>query len=95
MPLTRAAIPAVQDTLKGIVRFVMKDGAKRVNVVVSNAALDDLDYVSHRDCSYFHRFKEHRPHFEAIASRKYDKGYVEIDGTVCIKTMDLPLVSSD
>jgi len=95
MPLTRAAIPAVQDPRKGIVRFVMKDGAKRIDVVVSNAALDDLDYVSRADCSYFHRFKEHRLHFEAIASRKYDKGYVEIDGTVCIKTMDLPLVSSD
>jgi hypothetical protein len=95
MPLTRAAIPAVQDPRKGIVRFVMKDGAKRIDVVVSNAALDDLDYVSRADCSYFHRFKEHRLHFEAIASRKYDKGYVEIDGTVCIKTMDLPLISSD
>jgi hypothetical protein len=95
MPLTRAAIPAVQDPRKGIVRFVMKDGAKRIDVVVSNAALDDLDYVSRADCSYFHRFKEHRLHFEAIASRKYDKGYVEVDGTVCIKTMDLPLVSSD
>jgi hypothetical protein len=95
MPLTRAAIPAVQDPRKGIVRFVMKDGAKRIDVVVSNAALDDLDYVSRADCSYFHRFKEHRLHFEAIASRKYDKGYVEVDGTVCIKTMDLPLISSD
>jgi hypothetical protein len=95
MPLTRAAIPAVQDTYKGIVRFVMRDGAKRVNVVVSNAALDDLDYVARADCSYFHRFKEHRLHFETIASHKYDKGYIEVDGTVCIKSMDLPLIGSD
>lgn len=95
MPLTRAAIPAVQDTTRGIVRFVMKDGGRRVDVVVSNAALDDFDYASPDQCSYFHRFKEHRMHFEIIASQKYDKGYVELDGTVCIKANDLPFVGSD
>ena len=95
MPLTRAALPAVQDTTRGIVRFVMRDGGKRVNIVVSNAALDDMDYATPDECSYFHRFKEHRPKFEAIASRKYDKGYVELDGTVNIKTNDLPFVATD
>jgi hypothetical protein len=73
----------------------MRDGGKRVDVVVSNAALDDLDYASREDCSYFPRFQEHRLHFEAIASQKYDKGYVELDGSVCIKTTDLPFVCSD
>jgi hypothetical protein len=73
----------------------MKDGSKRVDIVVSNAALDDLDYVSPEECSYFHRFKAHRQHFETIASQKYDKGYVELDGSVCIKTTDLPFVCSD
>jgi hypothetical protein len=95
MPLTRAAIPAVQDTSRGIVRFVMRDGGKRVEVLVSNAALDDIDNVSTDECSYFHRFKEHRRSFEHIASQKYDKGYVELDGTVRIKGIDLPLVCSD
>ena len=95
MPLTRAAIPAVQDTSRGIVRFVMRDGGKRVEVLVSNAALDDIDNVSTDECSYFHRFKEHRRSFEYIASQKYDKGYVELDGTVRIKGIDLPLISSD
>src|SRR5262245_45442266 len=66
MPLTRAAIPAVQDSTRGIVRFVMKDGGRRVDVVVSNAALDDFDYASPDQCSYFHRFKEHRMQFEII-----------------------------
>ena len=95
MPLTRAAIPAVQDTYRGIVRFVMRDGGKRVEVLVSNAALDDIDNVSTDEGSYFHRFKEHRRSFEYIASEKYDKGYVELDGTVRIKGIDLPLISSD
>lgn len=95
MALIRAAIPAVQDPMRGVIRFVMKDGGKRVNIVVSNAALDDLDYVSPDEASYFHRFKVHRLHFETIARQKYDKGYVELDGTVCIKANDLPFVSSD
>jgi hypothetical protein len=77
------------------VRFIMRDGIKRVEVLVSTNALDDLDYVSRDDCSYFHRFKENRQRFEHIASQKYDKGYVEVDGTVCIRAMDLPLVSAD
>ena len=95
MPLTRAAIPAVQDTTRGVVRFVMRDGAKRVHVLVSSTVLDDLDYVSPDQCAYFHRFKENRQRFEHIASAKYDKGHVEVDGTVCIRVMDLPLISSD
>jgi hypothetical protein len=77
------------------VRFVMRDGGKRVVILVSNAALDDVDNISIDECSYFHRFKEHRQRFEVIASEKYDKGYVELDGTVRIKAIDLPLISSD
>jgi len=73
----------------------MRDGSKRVHVLVSSAVLDDFDYVSTDQCSYFHRFKENRLRFEHIASEKYDKGYVEVDGTVCIRAMDLPLISSD
>jgi hypothetical protein len=95
MPLTRAAIPAVQDKTRGLVRFVMRDGSKRIDIFVSNAALNDLDNVSSEECSYFHRFKEHRQRFEYIASEKYDKGYVEVDGTVCIRAADLPFISSD
>lgn len=95
MPLIRAAIAAVPEPHRGVVRFVMKDGGKRVDVLVSNAALDDLDYISADESSYFHRFKVHRLRFETLASQKYDKGYVELDGTVRIKANDLPLVSSD
>ena len=45
--------------------------------------------------SYFRRFKRHRKLFERMASEKYDKGHVEVDGTVSIKTMDLPLESAN
>lgn len=94
MPLIRAAIPAVQDKVQGIVRFIMRDGSRRVEVLVSNVVLDDLDHASPDECS-FRRFKQNRLRFEQIASAKYDKGYVEMDGTVRIKEMDLPLVGSD
>jgi hypothetical protein len=73
----------------------MRDRGKRIDVLVSNAALDDVDNVSPEECSYFHRFKENRRRFEYIASEKYDKGYIEVDGTVCIRATDLPLISSD
>lgn len=73
----------------------MSDGSKRVKVVVSHAALDDIDVASVDQRSYVHRFKEHRRRFESIASDKYDKGYVETDGTVCIKVMDIPFLGSD
>lgn len=95
MPLIRAAIAAVPEPNRGLIRFVMKDGGRRVDVVVSNAALDDLHGVSAAETSYFHRFKTHRLQFEIIASRKYDKGYVERDGSVCIKAGDMPFVCSD
>jgi len=95
MPLMPAAIPAVQDTNRGIVRFVMSDGEKRVNIVVSHAALDDVDDIWPDDYSYVRRFKEYRRRFESIASEKYDKGYIETDGTVCIKAADIPFLASD
>jgi len=95
MPLIGATTPAVQDSTLSIVRFAMRDGGKHVDVWVSHAALDDLDYASPDECSYVHRFKEYRQHFESIASEKYDKGYVEVDGTVRIKAADLPLIYSD
>lgn len=95
MALIRAAIPAVPEPHRGVIRFVMKDGGRHVDIIVSNAALDDLDDVSPDEASYFHRFKVHRTQFEIIAREKYDKGYVELDGTVCIKASDLPFVASD
>jgi hypothetical protein len=95
MPLMSAAIAAIPDNEFKTVRFVMKDGAKTVVVLVSNAALEDIEKPAPDEGTYFHRFKQYRKRFEQMASDKYDKGYVETDGTVCIKAADLPLVSAN
>ena len=95
MPLMPAAIAAIPDNKFKTVRFVMKDGTKTVVILVSNAALEDIEKPAPDDGAYFHRFKQYRKRFEQMASEKYDKGYIEIDGTVCIKAADLPLVSAN
>ena len=95
MPLMSAAVAATPDDHLRVVRFVMKDGAKPVVVMVSHAALEDAETVPLSACDYFHRFKQYRRLFEQMASYKYDKGYVEVDGSVCIRAMDLPLNSAN
>ncbi len=95
MPLMSAAVAAAPDDLLRAVRFVMKDGTKPVVVLVSHAALEDTESAPVNEGGYFHRFKQYRKLFEQMASYKYDKGYVEVDGTVCIRAMDLPLNSTN
>jgi hypothetical protein len=87
-----AALAAVRDDMAGTVRFLMKDGTKQVVVLVTHRALvDSSAQVDGGD--YFHQFKQYRKFFEQMASYKYDKGYVESDGTICIRLRDLPLES--
>jgi uncharacterized protein DUF1488 len=91
MPLMPAAVAAMPDNTLRTVRFVMKDGTKPVVVLVANAVLENIESTTYDTGSYFRRFKRHRKLFERMASEKYDKGYVEVDGSVCIRAMDLPL----
>ena len=72
----------------------MKDGGK-VTVLVSNPALEQIEIAPIDRDAYFGTFKLYRKSFERIASKKYDNGYVEIDGTVCIRAMDVPLASAN
>ena len=93
MPLLPFARPAIADRNARAVRFAMKDGSKTVDILASNPALESIDIapIEHQD--YFATFKIYRKSFERIASQEYDKGHVEIDGTVCIRAMDVPLAS--
>ena len=95
MPLMPAAVAAMPDDLLRGVRFVMKDGTKPVVIFVSHAALEDTESALLDESGHFHRFKQYRRLFEQMASYKYDKGYVEVDGTVCIRAVDLPLSSTN
>ena len=95
MPLLPVAQAAIADPSLRAVRFAMKDGGKKVTVLVSNPALEQIEIAPTDHDAYFGTFKLHRKSFERIASKKYDNGYLEIDGTVCIRAMDVPLASAN
>ena len=92
MPLMPVALRATAD--RSAVRFAMKDGAKTIIVLVANPALEDID-IAPPDGGHLHIFKQYRKSFERIASAKYDRGHVEKDGTVCIRSIDLAPVGSN
>jgi hypothetical protein len=85
-PIAQPGEPVVD--LQGV-HFLMKDGGRTVSILVSRRALEDVDAAEHGD-EHMERFNEYRIQFEQIASDKYDKGLVELDGTVCIRGRDLP-----
>src|ERR1700730_9128904 len=91
MPLIPAALYARPDSSLGAVRFVMKDGSKKVTVLVSSPALENVEIAD--DHGYFCTFKLNRKSFERIASAKYENGFVQPDGTGCIRAVDMPLAS--
>jgi hypothetical protein len=93
MPLLPFARPAIADRNMRAVRFTMKDGSRPVDILVSNPALESIDIVPIEHEDYFATFKIYRKSFERIASQKYDRGHVEVDGTVCIRALDVPLAS--
>ena len=63
----------------------------RKKQLVSSPALENAEIAD--DHGYFCTFKLNRKSFERIASTKYENGFVEPDGTVCIRAMDMPLAS--
>jgi hypothetical protein len=95
MPLMPVAQAAVADPSLRAVRFAMKDGGKKITVLVSNPALEHIEIAPVDREAYFGTFKLYRKSFERIASNKYDEGYVENDGTECIRAMDLPMASAN
>jgi hypothetical protein len=95
MPLIPVAQAAVADPGLKAVRFAMKDGSKKVTVLVSNPALENIEIAPVDREAYFCTFKLYRKSFERIAREKYAKGHVEADGTVCIRAIDVPALSAN
>lgn len=95
MPLLPVAQAAVEDLGLKAVRFAMKDGSKKVTVLVSNPALENIDLALVEREAHFGTFKLYRRSFERIASDKYTKGHVEADGSVCIRAIDVPSVGAN
>jgi Fic family protein len=76
------------DLTRGAV-FWGDDGNRRVRCVISREALDD--HFSHGDrLRPDAAFRTHRAEIEDLASRKYAQGQLEPDGSVIIRTGDLP-----
>ena len=95
MPLIPVAQAAAADPAVKAVRLAMKDGTKKITVLVSNPALENIDIAPVDREAYFRTFKHYRKSFERIASMNYDKGHVEEDGSVCIRAIDVPQASAN
>jgi Protein of unknown function (DUF1488) len=68
--------------------FWGQDRTQRIRCAISREALDD-----HFHCDKKNKlevFRENRPAIEDIARRKYLSGRVEPDGTILIRTADIP-----
>jgi Protein of unknown function (DUF1488) len=68
--------------------FWGQDRTQRIRCAISREALDDHFHGDNR--SKLEVFAENRPAIEDIARRRYLSGRVEPDGTVLIRTADIP-----
>jgi hypothetical protein len=85
------AFPAPEekyDTERDVVVFWGLDRDQRIRCAISREALDDHFHGNSRN--KLEVFRENRPAIEEIARRKYLFGHVEPDGTVLIRTADIP-----
>ena len=76
------------DSDRGVVIFWGQDGETRVRCAISREALDD-DFQGD-DKDKVEVFRAHRQAIEQEARRKYLAGETEPDGSVLIRTGDLP-----
>jgi hypothetical protein len=87
MNLTPIGNPA-HETIRGV-RFAMLGGFGLVTVLVTHAALDEIEAQRPENVGYLDRFERYRDRFEQIASSKHQRGQVEISGVVIVHAGDL------
>lgn len=87
MALSSIAHPA-HNTIRGV-QFAMRDGIDLVPVLVTHAALEDVDGAGSTSASYLARFEQHRETFEQIAIAKHRRGQIEEGGSVTVQAADL------
>ena len=87
MNLTPIGNPA-HETIRGV-RFAMLGGFELVTVLVTHAALDEIEAQRPENVGYLDRFDKYRDRFEQVASSKHERGQVEISGVVIIHAGDL------
>ncbi len=92
MSLSPIGNPAHQ-SIRGV-RFAMLGGAGLVAVLVTQAALEEIEAPRPQRDGYLGRFEKHRDTFEKIASSKHQRGQVEMTGAVIVHAGDLGLIGS-
>lgn len=91
MPLASTSEPC-RETL-GCIGFPMKDGARRITILVEHATLEAIESPPPRGGGeYIARCEQHRDLLELVASAKYDQDQKErVNGRVRITPADLSL----
>ena len=87
MHLTPIANPP-HETIRGV-QFAMLGGAGLVAVLVTYAALEELEALRPDTEGYLLRFDRHRDRLERIACSKHQRGHVEATGFVIVHAGDL------
>ena len=72
----------------------MLGGAGLVAVLVTQAALEEIEAPRPQKDGYLGRFEKHRDTFEQIASSKHQRGQVEMTGAVIVHAGDLGLIGA-
>jgi hypothetical protein len=87
MGLSPIANPA-HESIRGV-RFAMLGGAGLVVVLVTHAALEEIEAPRPTKDDFLGRFEKYRDKFEQIANSKHQRGQVEPSGSVVVHAGDL------
>jgi hypothetical protein len=87
MTLSSVGNPA-WETIRGV-RFAMLYGATLVGILVTNAALDDIEGTPPGAGGYLACFNKHRETIEQVASAKHKRRQLEESGVVIVQAGDL------
>ena len=87
MSLSAIGNPA-WETIRGV-RFSMLHGPTMVTVLVTNAALFEIEDVTPPVGGHLACFQKHRDAFEHVADIKHQRGLQEESGAVIVKAGDL------
>ena len=76
------------ETIRGV-RFAMLGGSRLVAILVTHAALEEIEAPRPEKEGYLGRFERYRDKLEQIASSKHHRGHVETTGAVIVHPHDL------
>ena len=87
MSLSSIANPACE-TIRGV-RFFMLHGPTLVTIVVTHAALSEIEDIAPGVGGHLACLEKHRDAFEHVADIKHQRGVVEETGAVIVQSGDL------